>query len=141
MNWYTPCAYQPDCRELYPLGRAAPGPSKTSVPSSVRRKYSPCSLKFVEVELPFGAHFKIPLSAQRRLVPLKLFVTSAVGSSNVRLLGLVRRCESPVCHARLSPMSPPKCVKRLSEPAPFLPLSLKLAGNARPRPSSVPTSQ
>src|SRR3954470_10273408 len=70
MNWYTPCAYHPDCVLLYPPGTARPSGSMTIEPLRVERRYSPCNLKLVRVALPLGAHFHTASAIQTRDRPL-----------------------------------------------------------------------
>lgn len=63
-------------------------------PDSLRRKYSPCSLRFVTVALPSGDHFSTKSAIHSLLVPLKAWVTglpSESTSSKARFSGLAYR--------------------------------------------------
>src|SRR5258706_15786288 len=77
MNWYTPCTYQPDCTAGYAAAVFAPVGSNTRSPLRVLCRYSACSLKFVRVALPFGAHFQIASATHTRVLPLNALVTGA----------------------------------------------------------------
>src|SRR5215210_374723 len=100
MNWYTACAYQPDCLlrnesvSAPNIGAALAESSYASVPSCWERKYSPCSFRFCRVEFPRGAHLRTPSTIQTFARPVKLLVAgvpSEFGSSKLRLRAEVLR--------------------------------------------------
>src|SRR3954467_15835626 len=96
-------------------------------PDSLRRKYSPCSLRFVTVASPRGAHLTITSAIQSELRPLNAPLTglpAASRSSKPRSLAEARRYDRPVCHAVDSPTSPPRWPYIAHMPAPLRFVSL-----------------
>src|SRR5215472_11287406 len=136
-----PCRYQPDCRTEYVDARLAPPTSWTRSPLRVLCRYSPCSLKFVRVALPFGAHFQIASAIQTRVLPLNdcaNLVPAASVATRPWSVALASSIEMPARQLWLAPMSPPVCAVSATMPGPLRFESLP--GYVRPRPSSTPNS-
>ena len=105
------------------------------------RRYSPCSLKFVRVALPLGAHFQIASAIQTRVLPLNASSTwspRALAATSPWSLAFAFSIESPARQLWLTPMSPPVWAKSDVMPAPLREVSVP--GKLRPRPSSAPSS-